>query len=216
DIPAHIVTALEGAGVDYIEDLVSMTDDELSAIEALTPEDVELLKKTIAENVEIIENEEFADDDAEGMEEETEAAATPDEAEPPPDGTEPVPADQRTADTETQEAVVSDNKDDEAPAGEEESAEETLQGIEDQPEDEEDEEVETEITLISELPEISDSVVQILKDHGIVDIVDLLDMPENQLRKMEGITEEDVTAIQAIISDNVDIIEEDEDNGDAD
>jgi len=33
---------------------------------------------------------------------------------------------------------------------------------------------------------------------------------------MEGITEEDVTAIQAIISDNVDIIEEDEDNGDAD
>ncbi len=216
DIPAHIVTALEGAGVDYIEDLVSMTDDELSAIEALTPEDVELLKKTIAENVEIIENEEFADDDAEGMEEETEAAATPDEAEPPADGTEPVPADQRTADTETQEAVVSDNKDDEAPAGEEESAEETLQGIEDQPEDEEDEEVETEITLISELPEISDSVVQILKDHGIVDIVDLLDMPENQLRKMEGITEEDVTAIQAIISDNVDIIEEDEDNGDAD
>ena len=205
DIPAPIVTALEGAGVDYIEDLVSMTDDELSAIEALTPDDVELLKKTIAENVEIIENEEY-DDDTEG-EEKTESPATPDEAELPAGETEPVAADEPTTDTETQETVVSDNKDE---------AEQTPRQFEDEPEDEEDEEIETEITLISELPEITGSVVQILKDHGIVDIVDLLDMPENQLRKMEGITEEDVTAIQAIISDNVDIIEEDEDNGDAD
>ncbi|MEE8440968.1 MAG: transcription termination factor NusA, partial [Spirochaetia bacterium] len=199
DVPAHIVTALEGAGVDYIEDLVSMTDDELSAIETLTPDDVAILKKTIAENVEIIENEEDADQGGEGAgaEEQTEPVETGDDGGAPAEETEP------------QEGVAPDSEDgpDEASATEEVTEPEF---------EKEEEEIEEEITLISELPDIAEKVVRILKENGIVEIVDLLDMPENQLRKMEGITEEDVTAIQAIISDNVDIFEEDEDNGDAD
>lgn len=228
DIPAHIVTALEAAGVEYIENLVAMTDDQLTAIEALSPDDVKILKNTIAENVEIIESEEYEYEDGEATETEletetdTEVAATAEGAETPPDEAEPSSADELSAEADVQEPVVTGDEEEsgEAAPGEEETAEETAEAIGEEPEDteeeEEEEEVEEEINLVSELPGISERVVQILKDHGIVDIVDLLEMAESQLRKMEGITEEDVTAFQAIISDNVDIIEEDEDNGDAD
>jgi len=224
DIPAHIVTALEAAGVEYIENLVAMTDDQLTAIEALSPDDVKILKNTIAENVEIIESEEYEDGEATETESETEAetdtevAATGEGAETPADEAEPSSADEPTAEADVQEPVVTGDEEEsgEAAPGEEETAAETAEAVEEEPEDTEEEEVEEEINLVSELPGISERVVQILKDHGIVDIVDLLEMAESQLRKMEGITEEDVTAFQAIISDNVDIIEEDEDNGDAD
>jgi len=205
DIPAHIVKALEGVGVEYIEDLVSMTDEELTGIEALSPEDVVVVKSTIAENVEIIESEEFdAGESGEGSESEVaeeEAVEADSETQPAGETAEAEGAAQQT----------------EAPAAEtsEEITEEAAEP-EAEFEEEMEEEIEEEITLISELPNISERVVQILKDHEIVDIVDLLEMAENQLRKMEGITEDDVAAIQAIISDNVDIIEEDEDNGDAD
>lgn len=185
DIPAHIVKALEGVGVELIEDLVSMTDEELEGIESLGESDVAVLKNIIAENVEIIESDEYdydGEQEAEEAEPEVEAAESAEVAAP----------------------VTED------------SAEVTEETVEADAEDEEDEEYEEEITLISELPDISDRVVEILKTNGIEDIVDLLEMAENQLRKMEGITEDDVSAIQAIISDNVDIIEEDEDNGDAD
>lgn len=185
DIPAHIVKALEGVGVELIEDLVSMTDEELEGIESLGESDVAVLKNIIAENVEIIESDEY---DYDG-EQEAEQAEPEDEAAESTEVTAPA--------FEDEEEVTEEAGDADA-------------------EDEEDEEYEEEITLISELPDISDRVVEILKTNGIEDIVDLLEMAENQLRKMEGITEDDVSAIQAIISDNVDIIEEDEDNGDAD
>ena len=223
DIPPRIVAGLEQSGIEYIEDLVSMSDDELSAIQTLSADDIETLKRIIAENVEIIEPEEAAYEETEAeYEEETRpeiaGGDTGDEA------ADASPAEEEAADDEAAAARTggyvagTETAGEEAGAGAagttplvEESAEiEVEENEEDEDEDEE------EITLISELPDIDARVVKILKDHGIIDIVDLLDMAENQLRKMEGISEDDVTAIQAIISDNVDIIEEDEDNGDAD
>ena len=223
DIPPRIVAGLEQSGIEYIEDLVSMSDDELSGIQTLSADDIETLKRIIAENVEIIEPEEAAYEETEAeYEEETRpeiaGGDTGDEA------ADASPADEEAADDEAAAARTggyvagTETAGEEAGAGAagttplvEESAEiEVEENEEDEDEDEE------EITLISELPDIDARVVKILKDHGIIDIVDLLDMAENQLRKMEGISEDDVTAIQAIISDNVDIIEEDEDNGDAD
>ncbi|MFP4113222.1 MAG: transcription termination factor NusA [Spirochaetota bacterium] len=183
DITPHIVSALEGAGYEYIEDLVDLADDELEGIEALSADDVTLLKKIIAENVEIIETEETAEEYDEEYSEEEYSETEYTEGEEPEDG-------------EPEEAL--------------EEAEADAEEVE-EPEDEEEE-----ITLISELPGISDRVVGILNEAGINDILDLLDMPENKLRGLEGITEDDVAAIQAIISDNVEIIEEDEDNTEAD
>ena len=212
DIPQHIVAMLESAGYDYIEDLVNLSDEELKAIEALSGEDVTTLKRIIAENVEIIEtddrdeSDELGESEYEEEEEEVvgdgpggaapEAAEGADETEPAE--TEPAeiePAEIEPAETEpVEQAEVA-----EEPAADQELAEEE----------------EEEITLISELPGINDRVVEILAKAGINDILDLLDMPENRLRKLEGITEDDVAAIQSIISDNVEIIEEDEDNTEA-
>jgi N utilization substance protein A len=199
DIPAHIVSVLEQDGVEYIEELVSMSDEELSGLENMSEEDVKTLKQIIAENVEIIEGEE----DYEPEEEPDEEVAA-DETESGEEG-ETVESDLQTEETEEEPAETEETPEVAAEEAEEEEAEE-----------EEYEEGDEEITLISELPDIDDRVVGILKEHGIIDIVDLLEMAENDLRKMEGISEDDITAILAIISDNVDIIEEDEDNGDAD
>ena len=188
EIPQHIVAMLEAAGHEYIEDLINLTDEELETIEGLSADDVTTLKRIIAESVEIIETEEAAQTEYEDEAEYEEEAEYDEES---AEGEEP----------EAEEA--------ELPEGEAatELAEPEIETIE--------EEEEEEITLISELPNIDERVVEILNKAGIEDILDLLDMPENKLRKLEGITEDDVAAIQQIISDNVEIIEEDEDNTEA-
>jgi N utilization substance protein A len=208
DIPERLVGLLEGNGTEYIEELIAMTDAELAAIPDITEGDVTTLKNIIAENVEIIETQEqteYEEEEAEAAPEEPEAEVTEEEAEAAPETGEEEPAEEvaEEAEAPSEEVIL-----DEEPV---EPVEQEEQG-----EQEEQEEQEEEITLISELPGISDRVVGILKSAGVINILDLLDMAENQLRKLEGITEEDVAAIQAIISDNVEIIEEDEDNTDAD
>ncbi len=229
DIPVHIVSMLESAGYEYIEDLVSLSDEELEAIEALSGDDVSTLKRIIAENVEIIETEDgesttiiasvqdsdVQDSDVQDSDETPEVATEDAEAAPAAEQVAEATAVEvdETEAAEEQEAEGQEAQPEpvavaEAPAydGEDETEEDEME------EDEEEEE----ITLISELPGINDRVVGILNEAGINDILDLLDMPENRLRKLEGITEDDVAAIQAIISDNVEIIEEDEDNTEAD
>lgn len=189
EIPQHIVAMLEAAGHEYIEDLVNLTDEELESIEGLSADDVTTLKRIIAESVEIIETEEAA---AEYEEEaEYDEAEYDDQEAEYDEGEEP----------EAEQAELAEGE------AETEVAEPEIETVE--------EEEEEEITLISELPNIDERVVTILNKAGIEDILDLLDMPENRLRKLEGITEDDVAAIQQIISDNVEIIEEDEDNTEA-
>ncbi|MFW5813956.1 MAG: transcription termination factor NusA [Spirochaetota bacterium] len=209
DIPPHIVQMLENAGYEYIEDLVNLSDDELTAIETLSGDDVSTLRRIIAENVEIIETEEEAageyDEEYEEYEEEYDESEEPAEADEEAEETEaqaPLEAAEETGGEE----VLPEGAAVVAAEDEEDAADEETEG------DEEEEE----ITLISELPGINERVVGILNEAGIEDILDLLEMPEKKLRQLEGITEEDVAAIQEIISDNVEIIEEDEDNTEAD
>lgn len=70
------------------------------------------------------------------------------------------------------------------------------------------EEEEEEITKISELPGISERLVEVLKQNGIELIESLIALDNEQLQKLEGITPQDIQTIQSIIAENVDIIEE--------
>ncbi|MFO7848824.1 MAG: transcription termination factor NusA [Spirochaetia bacterium] len=67
-----------------------------------------------------------------------------------------------------------------------------------------------EITTIAELPDISDRLSKILARNGIELIETLISLQPEELSSLEGITDEDVAAIQSIISENLDIIEETE------
>lgn len=68
---------------------------------------------------------------------------------------------------------------------------------------------EEEITKISELPDIPDRIVSLLKENGIELIETLINMEKDEYNSLEGITPPDVEQIQKIIEDNVEIIEDD-------
>ncbi len=70
--------------------------------------------------------------------------------------------------------------------------------------------IEEEITSISELPGISEHLVELLTANNIELIETLVSMDRNDLEKLEGFTEEDIKNIETIISENVDIVEEEE------
>jgi N utilization substance protein A len=69
-------------------------------------------------------------------------------------------------------------------------------------------EVDEEITLISELPDISERLVELLKENKIELIEDLVSLDDETLRNLHGISPEDVETIRKIIADNIEIIEE--------
>jgi transcription termination/antitermination protein NusA len=71
---------------------------------------------------------------------------------------------------------------------------------------------EEEITRISELPDISERLAQILFENGIELIESLIQLTPEEMARLEGITEKDVATIQSIISDELDIIEENEED----
>lgn len=75
-IPEHIVKLLKENDIDMIEDIISLTEEELNNIEGLSDEDVSLLMKIIEDNVEIVE-EENEEEEEEG---ETEVAAEDEQA----------------------------------------------------------------------------------------------------------------------------------------
>ncbi|MDR1316879.1 MAG: transcription termination factor NusA [Spirochaetales bacterium] len=64
------------------------------------------------------------------------------------------------------------------------------------------------ITLISELPDISERLVELLKENKIELIEDLVALDDETLRNLHGISPEDVLTIRRIIADNIEIIEE--------
>ncbi|MFP4508974.1 MAG: transcription termination factor NusA [Spirochaetaceae bacterium] len=166
EIPPRIVDILERRGIELIETLVGMTDEDLRSIDELSSEDVSMLNRIIAESVEIIEDE---------VEEE-------------------VPV----------EPVATDEFED---TGDESEAEdERLESDLDEPEDEEEE-----ITLISELPDVPDNVVERLRAAGVTEVVDLLQMTGKQLKAVEGLSDEEVELIQEIVRESVEVIEDDED-----
>ena len=67
-----------------------------------------------------------------------------------------------------------------------------------------------EITRIEELPGIHERLVELLRQHGIELIEAFLALDAEQLSSLDGITQQDVESIRAIIDENVEIIEENE------
>ena len=65
-----------------------------------------------------------------------------------------------------------------------------------------------EITEVLELPGLTDHHIEILGNNDIELIEDLVALSQEELEKLEGITAEDVAAIQATIAENIDIVEE--------
>ncbi len=80
-------------------------------------------------------------------------------------------------------------------------------GLVEDEEYEEDEE-EEEISLVSELPGIPQGIIDALDKAGKSEIVDLISMTPAQLRSLDGLTPADVEILLNIISENVEIIEE--------
>lgn len=69
---------------------------------------------------------------------------------------------------------------------------------------------EEEITRISELPDISERLVSLLKENGIELIETLISLTPVELEGLTGLSPVDVEQIRKIIEDNVEIIESDE------
>lgn len=170
EIPPRIVDILERRGIELIETLVGMSDEDLRDIDELSSEDVSMLNRIIAESVEIIEDEV-----------EEEVPIEPEIAEEDQPATTPV-----FVDSEEEEFDEDDS---------------------DEEEDEEEE-----ITLISELPDVPENVVERLKAAGVVEVVDLLQMTAKELKAVEGLSEEEVELIQEIVRESVEIIEDDEED----
>jgi transcription termination/antitermination protein NusA len=96
-------------------------------------------------------------------------------------------------------------------------------GPEDEPEeyldeeivDEEDEEDEEEvIEEIDQLPGMTETIVARLKGAGVVDLDDLISLNPTTLREIEGLTDEEAETIRTILTEYVEIVEDDEDQDD--
>ena len=68
---------------------------------------------------------------------------------------------------------------------------------------------EEEITTIKELPDIPEMIVEKLKENGVELIEQLILLTGDDLTKLGNLTEDDVSTIQRIVSENIEVIEED-------
>jgi len=69
---------------------------------------------------------------------------------------------------------------------------------------------EEEITRISELPGITERISEVLRQHGIELIETLVALDNEELANLEGLTPQDIETIRAVLEENVEIIEEEE------
>ena len=63
---------------------------------------------------------------------------------------------------------------------------------------------------IAALPDSPIRLVEILREHGIELIEAIIALSDDELSKLEGITAQDIQTIRAILQENVDIIEEED------
>lgn len=96
------------------------------------------------------------------------------------------------------------NQQDLAPEAKDQYYDEAAEGVQDE-EYEEDEE----INLVTELPGIPAHISEALNKAGLIEIVDLVSMNQPQLKAIPGLTLQDIELLLQIISDTVEIIEED-------
>ena len=185
-VPERIAAALAEQGIERIEDLVEMSDDQLAATRGLTSEDISTIRNLLDETVEIVEEDEVDQID------QVDQVDQVDEA--------PPPADQ--ADVPVAEA---------GPAGdvaEEVGGAEQVSAVEEVAVEEVDavEEVE-EITAVSELG-LEQHVTDALAAAGVQEAEALMSMSEAELSGVPGLSPDDVAGIRQLLEENVVIIEE--------
>jgi transcription termination/antitermination protein NusA len=76
DMPENIAATLKAAGVELIENLITLSEEDLKKVEGLSEDDVQIIVKIVAENIEVIEEEDVVEDDV--AVEESEAPETED------------------------------------------------------------------------------------------------------------------------------------------
>jgi len=181
-IEPRLVDILEKDGIEFIEDLVTLTNEQLNGLEGVTEADVVALRQIIADNLEIIEDEpetEYEEDYEEDYEEEV-----------------------QDQDQEPEQAPeASEGQELDAEPKDEYYQQETGTYVEYEEEEE---------TLITELPDVPEALVTLLNNRGIRTVVELLSLEDEELKAVEGMTEANFELIQQIISENVEIIEEED------
>ncbi|UTY33017.1 transcription termination factor NusA [Treponema putidum] len=68
-----------------------------------------------------------------------------------------------------------------------------------------------EISNVSELPSITEDILTVLYNNEIEDIQDLINMEDDEIRKLEGLTAEMADTLLDIIANAVEVVEDDED-----
>ncbi len=183
-VPERIAAALAEQGIERIEDLVEMSDDQLAATRGLTSEDISTIRNLLDETVEIVEEDEV--DQVDQVEQGDEA---------------PPPADQ--AEVTVAEAAPAGDVDEEVGGADEVSAMEEVDAVE---EVDVVEEVE-EITAVSELG-LEQRVTDALAASGVQEAEALMSMSETELSGVPGLSPDDVAGIRQLLEENVVIIEE--------
>jgi N utilization substance protein A len=180
-ITEEMVGILEANNITMIEEIVGLSDEDLRNLDGMNPDIVTDLSNIIAENVEIVEEEDYDYDEADEDEYE-------EEEEPQAE----------TEDTQT----YSTDEDTTEEADEEEPRE--------QDEDEDEDEDEEVITEIDQLPSMTEAIVAKLNAAGVADLEDLINLDPDNLQEVEGLTEDEAATIRTILTEYVEIVEGDE------
>ena len=75
--------------------------------------------------------------------------------------------------------------------------------------DEQEEESYDEITTVAELPGVDARVAELLKENGIEEIQDFVEAYDENRINIEGVTKDDLDAVNELINQNVEFVEED-------
>jgi len=213
-----MVKALEKNNITLIEEVVGLTDEELRELDGMDDDMADRLGEIIAENVEIVEQDDDYDDD---YDEEYDDDYDDDEMYDEPssedaEGAVTTDADDNDAD-DTEESVEDDTKDvveDVVEDGADvEVVEEDgdIEGVseEDTPE-EADAEVEEVVTSILELPHMTSGLADKLEAAGIEDLGDFISLDPDTVGSIENITTEEAEIIRVILTESVEIVEDDD------
>jgi N utilization substance protein A len=198
-IVPRVAAALKAVGVELLETLVAMDEEQLRAVPALSDDDVGDLLKLIEENVEIVDEEpevgeEFdaADPDRSAV---PKSAGADDAAAAAHDAAEPAVAGPAAAEVEAAEASARTP-----------DAGERVDGA-----DGDDGGDPYRVVPASELPGMPDAISTALRAAGLDDVAELVSMSEQQLAQIDGLTGDDVATLLRVIKENVEVVEEETD-----
>lgn len=197
-ITDDMVRVLEANNVTLIEEVIGLEDSDLRALDGMTTLLADQLSRIIAENIEVVEE----DDDYEDEDYEDEAYDEGDEA------------DSEQAEEAEDEAGSGDEAGTASPEPDEPDTHESVDqdaDEADQAEAEDEEDEEEVITEMAQLPGMSETLVEKLKAAGVEDLEALISLDPDALGEIEGITDEEAEAVRTILTEYVEIVEDEDD-----